>query len=136
MRPFTSSANMGSPTQIIPHPLLRTLSLGLASLVTGGSPTTTGLWYDVTYNRALSPPLKTDSLGNPAGPCPGQIGTIVAWDESTDKDLTKLNTEYDPDFAVRDPQNGCKPLKAHEYLRVDTIFEVVEGEWRHNSLDR
>ena len=29
---------------------------GLASLVTGGSPTTTGLWYDDTYNRALSPP--------------------------------------------------------------------------------
>ena len=29
---------------------------GLASLVTGGSPVTTGLWYDDTYNRALSPP--------------------------------------------------------------------------------
>ena len=102
---------------------------GLASLVTGGSPTTTGLWYDVTYNRALSPPLKTDSLGNPAGPCPGQIGTIVAWDESTDRDLTKLDAGggYDPDFAVRDPNNGCKPLKAHEYLRVNTIFEVVKA---------
>ena len=34
---------------------------GLASLVTGGSPTTTGLWYDDTYNRALSPPAQ--SLG-------------------------------------------------------------------------
>ncbi|MGB2628298.1 MAG: alkaline phosphatase family protein [Candidatus Acidiferrum sp.] len=102
---------------------------GLASLVTGGSPTTTGLWYDVTYNRALSPPLKTDSLGNPAGPCPGQIGTIVAWDESTDTDLTKLDAGggYNPDFAVRDPNNGCKPLKAHDYLRVNTIFEVVKA---------
>src|SRR6185437_10444325 len=28
---------------------------GLAALVTGGSPVTTGLWYDDTYNRALSP---------------------------------------------------------------------------------
>src|ERR1039457_5399272 len=35
---------------------------GLASLVTGGSPTTTGFWYDDTYNRALSPPLQTDGL--------------------------------------------------------------------------
>jgi hypothetical protein len=102
---------------------------GLASLVTGGSPTTTGLWYDVTYNRALSPPLKTDSLGNPAGPCPGQVGTIVAWDESTDRDLTRLDAGggYDSDFAVRDPENGCKPLRPHEYLRVNTIFEVVKA---------
>jgi Type I phosphodiesterase / nucleotide pyrophosphatase len=100
---------------------------GLASLVTGGSPVTTGLWYDVTYNRSLSPPLKSDSLGNPAGPCPGQIGTIVAWDESTDKDLTKLEAVYDGNYAVRDPQNGCKPLMAHEYLRVNTIFEVVKA---------
>ena len=30
---------------------------GLASLVTGGSPIDTGLWYDDTYNRALSPPV-------------------------------------------------------------------------------
>jgi len=28
---------------------------GLASLVTGGSPITTGFWYDVTWNRAVSP---------------------------------------------------------------------------------
>ncbi|HEY6352045.1 MAG TPA: alkaline phosphatase family protein [Candidatus Angelobacter sp.] len=29
---------------------------GLAALVTGGSPTTTGFWYDVSFNRKLSPP--------------------------------------------------------------------------------
>ena len=64
---------------------------GLASLVTGGSPTTTGLWYDDTYNRALSPPVHTDGLGNPGGACPGTVGTNVAWDESVDIDLTKLD---------------------------------------------
>src|ERR1700675_4828176 len=63
---------------------------GLAGLVTGGSPTTTGFWYDDTYNRALSPPLQTDGLGNPGGACPGKIGTNVAWDEAIDIDLTKL----------------------------------------------
>src|ERR1700722_16819941 len=31
---------------------------GLAALVTGGSPTTTGFWYDVTWNRALNAQLK------------------------------------------------------------------------------
>src|ERR1035441_7434721 len=37
---------------------------GLAALVTGGSPTTTGLWYDDTYHRALPPPAQTDGLVN------------------------------------------------------------------------
>ena len=64
---------------------------GLASLVTGGSPVTTGLWYDDTYNRALSPPAQTDGLGNPGGSCPGKIGTNVAWDEAVDIDLTRLD---------------------------------------------
>lgn len=64
---------------------------GLASLVTGGSPVTTGFWYDDTYNRALSPPAQTDGLGNHGGACPGQIGTNVAWDEAVDMDLTNLD---------------------------------------------
>src|ERR1700729_1855897 len=55
---------------------------GLAGLVTGGSPVTTGFWYDVTYSRALSPPAQTDGTGNPAGSCPAQIGTTMALDES------------------------------------------------------
>jgi len=102
---------------------------GLASLVTGGSPVTTGLWYDDTYNRALSPPLQTDGLGNPGGSCPGKIGTNVAWDEAVDIDLTRLDAGggLNPNFLVRNPNNGCKTILPHEYLRVNTIFEVVKA---------
>jgi hypothetical protein len=102
---------------------------GLASLVTGGTPVTAGLWYDDTYNRALSPPATTDGLGNPGGNCPGQVGTIVAWDESVDKDLTRLDGGggFDPKYLVRDPKNGCKTILPHEYLRANTIFEVVKA---------
>ena len=102
---------------------------GLASLVTGGSPVTTGLWYDDTYNRALSPPELTDGLGNPGGSCPGKIGTNVAWDESVDRDLTRLDGGggFNPKYLVRDPNNGCKTILPHEYLRVNTIFEVVKA---------
>jgi Type I phosphodiesterase / nucleotide pyrophosphatase len=102
---------------------------GLASLVTGGSPVTTGLWYDDTYNRALSPPAQTDGLGNPGGACPGVIGTNVAWDEAVDKDLTRLDGGggLNPNFLVRDPNNGCRTVLPHEYLRVNTIFEVVRA---------
>ena len=102
---------------------------GLASLVTGGSPVTTGLWYDDTYNRALSPPAQTDGLGNPGGSCPGKIGTNVAWDEAVDVDLTRLDAGggLNPKFLVRDPNRGCRTILPHEYLRVNTIFEVVRA---------
>jgi Type I phosphodiesterase / nucleotide pyrophosphatase len=102
---------------------------GLASLVTGGSPVTTGLWYDDTYNRVLSPPAQTDGLGNPGGSCPGTIGTNVAWDEAVDIDLTRLDAGggLNPNFLVRDPKNGCKTILPHQYLRVNTIFEVVKA---------
>lgn len=102
---------------------------GLAALVTGGSPVTTGLWYDDTYNRALSPPEQSDGLGNPQGSCPAQVGTIVAWDEAVDKDLTRLDGGggLNPKYLVRDPKNGCKTVLPHEYLRVNTIFEVVRA---------
>ncbi len=102
---------------------------GLASLVTGGSPVTSGLWYDDTYNRVLSPPAVTDGLGNPGGSCPGKIGTNVAWDEAVDKDLTRLDGGggLNPKYLVRDPNNGCRTILPHEYLRVNTIFEVVKA---------
>jgi len=104
---------------------------GLAALVTGGSPITAGLWYDVTYNRALSPPATTTSLPITGGPnlCPNVVGTPMAYDESIDIDLTKLNGGggINPHFLPRDPNDGCKPVYPHEYLRVNTIFEVVKA---------
>jgi hypothetical protein len=102
---------------------------GLAALVTGGSPTTTGFWYDDTYNRALSPPAMTDGLGNPGGSCPGTVGTNVALDEAIDIDLTRLDGGggLSPNFLVRDPKHGCRTVMPHQYLRVNTIFEVVRA---------
>ena len=102
---------------------------GLATLVTGGSPVTAGLWYDDTFNRKLSPPIMTDGLGDPGGSCPSTGGTIVAWDESVDYDLTQLNGGggINPNFVVRDPNNNCVGLMPHQYLRVNTVFEVVKA---------
>ena len=102
---------------------------GLAALLTGGSPVTTGFWYDVTWNRALSPPAQTDGLGNPGGSCPGQIGSIMAMDESIDTDLTRLDGGggINQAYLRRDPKNNCKTVLPHEYLRVNTIFEVAKA---------
>jgi hypothetical protein len=117
-----TNASTSSPSDSFP---------GLAALVSGGSPSTTGLWYDVTYNRALSPPAATTSLPITGGPnlCPNVIGTPVAFDESIDIDLTKLNGGggINPNFLPRDPNNNCKPVLPHEWIRVNTIFEVVKA---------
>jgi Type I phosphodiesterase / nucleotide pyrophosphatase len=117
-----TNASTSSPSDSFP---------GLAALVTGGSPATTGLWYDVTYNRALSPPAATTSLPITGGPglCPSVVGTPVAFDESIDIDLTKLNGGggINPKYLPRDPNKGCDPVWPHEWIRVNTIFEVVKA---------
>jgi DNA polymerase III psi subunit len=99
--------------------------------VTGGLPRTTGAFYDVSYNRALSPPAKTTPYGivGGAGLCPNVIGTQVGYDEEIDKDLTMLSAGggINPDYLPRDPDNGCAPVYPHSYLRVNTIFEVVKA---------
>ena len=105
---------------------------GLAALVTGGSPTTTGFWYDVTYNRAVSPPAETTltvPITGGADLCPNTIGTPVAFDESDDFDLTFLdgNGGINPMNLPRDPKNNCAPIYPHQYLRVNTIFEVAKS---------
>jgi len=104
---------------------------GLTALVTGGSPRSTGAFYDVSYDRALSPPEKTTPLGIVGGPtlCPGVVGTQVGMDESIDVDLTKLDAGggIDPGYLPRDPKNGCAPVYPHSFIRVNTMFEVVKA---------
>ncbi|MBV8208990.1 MAG: alkaline phosphatase family protein [Burkholderiaceae bacterium] len=103
---------------------------GLASLVTAGSPTTTGFWYDVTWNRAVSPQLTGNTImGSTGGNCPGTIGAVVELDEGVDNDLTQLDGGggINPAYLPRDPTNGCQPIYPHQYLRVNTIFEVVHS---------
>jgi len=102
---------------------------GLAALITGGAPSTTGLWYDVSYNRKLSPPAQTTHNGIPGGAnlCPGTVGTALEYDEGVDFDPTRLDAGggVNPALLPRDPTNGCQPVLAHQYLRVNTIFNVA-----------
>jgi hypothetical protein len=103
---------------------------GLASLVTGGSPITTGFWYDVTWNRALSPQAAGNpDMGTSGGTCPQTIGAIVELDEGADVHLTQLDGGggLNPDYLPRDPNHNCQPVYPHQYLRVNTIFEVVKA---------
>jgi hypothetical protein len=104
---------------------------GLTALVTGGSPRSTGAFYDVSYDRSLSPPKQTTPYGIVGGAnlCPSVIGTQVGLDEEIDIDYTKLNAGggINPDFLPRDPEKGCAPVYPHEFIRVNTLFEVIKA---------
>lgn len=67
---------------------------GLAALVSGGSPKTTGLYYDVAYDRSLDAPAITTGTGLAGGLCtPYAVptGTATDYDQGIDFDDTKLN---------------------------------------------
>ena len=102
---------------------------GLTALVTGGSPRSTGAFYDVSYDRALSPPKTTTPYGIPGGACPGTVGTQIGFDEEIDIDYTKLDAGggINPDFLPRDPNNNCAVVYPHQFIRVNTLFEVVKA---------
>jgi len=108
---------------------------GMLALATGGTPSSTGVYYDDSYDRKLAPPVGTAFTGV-SGPCtPGVFpGTEVIYDETIDKDLTRLDGGggIDPNALPRDPANNCTPVFPHQFLRVNTIFEVIKG----NALGR
>ena len=104
---------------------------GLTAIVTGGTPRSAGMFYDVSYDRALSPPAQTTPYGIVGGAnlCPGNRGTQVGFDEEVDTDYTKLDGGggINPNYLPRDPNNNCAPVYPHDFIRVNTIFEVVKA---------
>jgi Type I phosphodiesterase / nucleotide pyrophosphatase len=114
---------------------------GLAALITGGSPKSTGLYYDVAYDRSLDAPAATTGTGLAGGSCtPYAVptGTTTDYDQGIDLDDTQLNggapgapsteggiASIDPRKLVRDPQKGCAPVYPWNFVRTNTIFGVV-----------
>jgi Type I phosphodiesterase / nucleotide pyrophosphatase len=116
---------------------------GLAALVTGGSPKTTGLYYDVAYDRSLDAPTITTGTGLAGGPCTpygAPTGTTTDYDQGIAFDDTKLNggapgaalteggvASIDPRKLVRDPKAGCAPVYPWNFMRTNTIFSVIHA---------
>src|SRR6267378_3135571 len=97
---------------------------GLLALVTGGSPLSHGLFYDVSYNRGIFDPTNTT--------CQGQPGNMQVFDESIDVydsnnvsenliDPTKL-----PHYI--NAQGKCALFFPHNAMQSNTIFEVIKAE--------
>nr|WP_318226672.1 alkaline phosphatase family protein [Paraburkholderia terrae]MDW3658809.1 alkaline phosphatase family protein [Paraburkholderia terrae] len=100
---------------------------GLAALVTGGSPKSAGLFYDVSYDRTLYAP------SDPT--CQGKQGWNVVFDETTGIDaenggpLTHLDGggAFNPQAIPHAKTNGvCVPVYPHNYVKTNTIFEAVK----------
>jgi Type I phosphodiesterase / nucleotide pyrophosphatase len=99
---------------------------GLLALVTGGSPITSGLYYDVSFNRSIFDPTNTT--------CQGQPGNMQVFDESIDKysgappnqvSLNKIDPTALPNYINEDGK--CARKFPHNTLRTNTIFEVVKA---------
>ena len=116
---------------------------GLAAIVTGGSPKTTGLYYDVAYDRTLDAPAATTGTGLAGGTCTpnaAPTGTTTDYDQGIEFDDTMLNggapgaavteggiASIDPSKLVRDPSKNCAPVYPWDFVRTNTIFSVVHA---------
>jgi hypothetical protein len=101
---------------------------GLLALVTGGSPVSHGLFYDVSYDRTLFAPGNTN--------CTGAPGINIVFDESIDKynaSGISLDT-IDPAKLPRGFKDGkCSAIYPHDAMRANTIFEVVKDHRGHTA---
>jgi hypothetical protein len=114
---------------------------GLMSIVSGATPRTMGVYYDVAFDRSLDAPAKTTGNGVAAGPCTkygAPTGTTTEYEEGIDLDQTKLNggtkgaaltegtvASIDPTRLPRDPALGCAPVWPWNFVRTNTIFGVI-----------
>src|SRR5712692_3243938 len=103
---------------------------GLLALVTGGSPISHGLFYDVSFNRSVFDPTNTS--------CSGQPGNMQVFDESIDKysgsPPVSLNVIDPTTLPNHLDENGkCVRLFPHNAMKSNTIFEVVRATGKRTA---
>jgi len=127
-----NNANTSRPSDSFP---------GLMTIVTGATPRTLGVYYDVAYDRSLDPPAKTTGNGVASGPCTAgapPTGTRTEYEEGIDLNQSLVNggapgaaltngtvASIDPTRLPRDPAKGCAPVYPWEFVRLNSIFGVV-----------
>src|ERR1700732_3935875 len=114
---------------------------GLLALMTGGSPVTGDLFYDVSYDRSYFANGDSTCSGAVSDSAPGAgqsagRGSPIAFDESIDLygrdpvpalplSRNMINPNSLP-FQI-DSNGHCIPVYPHSALKTNTIFEVVSG---------
>jgi hypothetical protein len=118
---------------------------GMIAQVTGASPKTAGLFYDDSYDRTMYPSEASfTNQGMPDPGCTGTPGTELTNFEALDVNfdfstglvadvtgggkLGQVLTQLDPKKMQRRLVNGeCKPVFPHQYIRTNTIFEIIKA---------
>lgn len=113
---------------------------GILAQVTGGNPASSGVLYDVSFNHALLPP------GTTSCPPGAPRGSQVDYSENLDLNQNSIDagqglpglpggvlqmtgqprTLINPAKLPVDPAT-CAPVYPHQYLQVNTIFEVARA---------
>ena len=90
---------------------------GLLAMVTGGTPRSTGVYYDDGYDRSLAPA---------SGPC--VPGARVQWKQNLDVLPFSFTTTMNPLLLPRDPADECAwRVWPHQFPRVNNVFELVKA---------
>jgi len=95
---------------------------GMLAMVTGGTPRSTGVYYDDGYDRSLVPATGTCVAGAPAP------GTRAQWKQNLDvvPVVAPFITSIDPLKLPRDPAD-CSRVSPHQFPRVNNVFELVKA---------
>ncbi|VVD75055.1 type I phosphodiesterase/nucleotide pyrophosphatase [Pandoraea pneumonica] len=99
---------------------------GMVALISGASPVTSGVYYDDSFDRRLSP---AGAACIDEKHAKASLGAEVVFDESIDRDPKRIDGGGAIDAArlPRDPARHCAPVYPHNYLRVNTVFDVVRA---------
>ncbi|HET6235318.1 MAG TPA: alkaline phosphatase family protein [Acetobacteraceae bacterium] len=146
--PNSNFAKLANNAVIYPNALTTAPSdsyPGMIAQATGATPKTAGLFYDDSYDRTEYPSEASfTSQGLPDPGCTGPTGTELTNWEQLDKTynyatglvadytgggtLGQVLTQLDPTHMQRRLVNGeCRPVYPHQYIRTNTIFEVIKA---------
>ncbi len=101
---------------------------GMTAQATGGTPYSSGVFYDDSFDRTLYAP---------GSACAGAPGAEVTYAENLDKSVADVTgggtlgqplTQIDPaKLPLAKTAAGCTPVLPHQFIRVNTLFEVMRA---------
>jgi hypothetical protein len=107
---------------------------GMLAQVTGGTPYSTGVFYDDSYERTFYPPSSN---------CVGAPGAETTYAENLDYNLNDVTgggtlgnslSQINPANLPMTKVNGiCVVVYPHQFVRVNTVFEVMRTHGLHTA---
>lgn len=108
---------------------------GMIAQVTGGTPYSAGVFYDDSYDRTFFAPGSN---------CAGTPGAETTFAENLDynlNDVTGGGTLGDPLSQInpanlpmtRDAHGNCVVVYPHQFIRANTLFEVLKAAGEHTA---